>query len=104
MGLSCGEELEELDQCKVRVQAAPVDLLLPSALEVGPEGCGEPQSCPGDALASPCPPKLVSAGSPVPAQLGALVPQLQGLSCPGTDWPVTPTDRADSEQQNYPGV
>ncbi|XP_065507416.1 interferon-induced 35 kDa protein isoform X2 [Caloenas nicobarica] len=33
--LSCGEELEELDRCKVRVQAAPVDLLLPSALEIG---------------------------------------------------------------------
>lgn len=36
--LSCGGELEELDQCRVRVQAAPVDILLPSALEVGPEG------------------------------------------------------------------
>ncbi|NXY79435.1 IN35 protein, partial [Glareola pratincola] len=33
--LSCGEELEELDRCRVRVQAAPVDLLLPSALEMG---------------------------------------------------------------------
>ncbi|XP_071674104.1 interferon-induced 35 kDa protein isoform X2 [Patagioenas fasciata] len=33
--LSCGEELEELDCCKVRVQAAPVELLLPSALEIG---------------------------------------------------------------------
>ncbi|XP_061222979.1 interferon-induced 35 kDa protein [Neopsephotus bourkii] len=32
--LSCGEELEELDQCRVRVQAAPVDVLLPSALEI----------------------------------------------------------------------
>ncbi|XP_064030188.1 interferon-induced 35 kDa protein isoform X3 [Pogoniulus pusillus] len=30
--LSCGEEL---DRCRVRVQAAPVDLLLPSALEMG---------------------------------------------------------------------
>ncbi|KAM6042130.1 interferon-induced 35 kDa protein [Chlamydotis macqueenii] len=33
--LSNGEELEELDRCRVRVQAAPVDILLPSALEVG---------------------------------------------------------------------
>ncbi|KAM8988693.1 interferon-induced 35 kDa protein isoform 1-T1 [Ara ararauna] len=32
--LSCGEELEELDQCRMRVQAAPVDILLPSALEI----------------------------------------------------------------------
>ncbi|NXG07044.1 IN35 protein, partial [Sakesphorus luctuosus] len=32
--LSCGEELEELDQCKMRVQAAPVEILLPSALEI----------------------------------------------------------------------
>ncbi|NXO25306.1 IN35 protein, partial [Cisticola juncidis] len=31
--LSC-EELEELDQCRVRVQAVPVDILLPSALEI----------------------------------------------------------------------
>ncbi|KAM9267486.1 interferon-induced 35 kDa protein [Morus bassanus] len=33
--LNYGEELEELDQCRVRVQAAPVDILLPSALEIG---------------------------------------------------------------------
>ncbi|NXR88449.1 IN35 protein, partial [Hypocryptadius cinnamomeus] len=33
--LSCGE-LEELDQCRMRVQAVPMDVLLPSALEVGP--------------------------------------------------------------------
>ncbi|KAM6368933.1 LOW QUALITY PROTEIN: interferon-induced 35 kDa protein [Pluvialis apricaria] len=33
--LSCGEELEELDRCRVRVQAAPVDILLPSVLEIG---------------------------------------------------------------------
>ncbi|NWW93504.1 IN35 protein, partial [Rhynochetos jubatus] len=33
--LSCGEDLEELDRCRVRVQAAPVDVLLPSALEIG---------------------------------------------------------------------
>ncbi|NXX17110.1 IN35 protein, partial [Podargus strigoides] len=32
--LSYGEELEELDQCRVRVQAAPVDILLPSSLEI----------------------------------------------------------------------
>ncbi|NXS96399.1 IN35 protein, partial [Jacana jacana] len=32
--LSFGEELEELDRCRARVQAAPVDLLLPSALEI----------------------------------------------------------------------
>ncbi|XP_051496548.1 interferon-induced 35 kDa protein isoform X1 [Apus apus] len=32
--LSYGEELDELDRCRVRVQAAPVDMLLPSALEV----------------------------------------------------------------------
>ncbi|NXK67460.1 IN35 protein, partial [Sylvietta virens] len=31
--LSC-EELEELDQCRVRVQAVPVEILLPSALEI----------------------------------------------------------------------
>ncbi|NWX28803.1 IN35 protein, partial [Notiomystis cincta] len=31
--LSCGE-LEELDQCTVRVQAVPVEMLLPSALEI----------------------------------------------------------------------
>lgn len=31
--LSCGA-LEELEQCRVRVQAVPVDILLPSALEV----------------------------------------------------------------------
>ncbi|NWI04710.1 IN35 protein, partial [Tichodroma muraria] len=31
--LSCGE-LEELDQCRVRVQAVPVEMLLPSALEI----------------------------------------------------------------------
>ncbi|NXU97214.1 IN35 protein, partial [Cettia cetti] len=31
--LSCGE-LEELDQCRVRVQAVPMDILLPSALEI----------------------------------------------------------------------
>ncbi|NXH73324.1 IN35 protein, partial [Hydrobates tethys] len=33
--LSYGEELEELDRCRVRVQAAPVDILLPSVLEIG---------------------------------------------------------------------
>ncbi|NXE95696.1 IN35 protein, partial [Menura novaehollandiae] len=33
--LSCGEKLEELDRCRVRVQAVPVEILLPSALEVG---------------------------------------------------------------------
>ncbi|NXX55491.1 IN35 protein, partial [Scopus umbretta] len=33
--LSCGEEVEESDRCRVRVQAAPVDILLPSALEIG---------------------------------------------------------------------
>ncbi|XP_029879390.1 interferon-induced 35 kDa protein isoform X1 [Aquila chrysaetos chrysaetos] len=33
--LSYGEDLEELDRCRVRVQAAPVDILLPSALEIG---------------------------------------------------------------------
>ncbi|NXG89582.1 IN35 protein, partial [Stercorarius parasiticus] len=42
--LSYGEELEELDRCRVQVQAAPVELLLPSALEVGlsypPPGAG----------------------------------------------------------------
>ncbi|KAM6107983.1 LOW QUALITY PROTEIN: interferon-induced 35 kDa protein [Pterocles gutturalis] len=32
--LSCGEELEELERCRMRVQAAPVDILLPSALEI----------------------------------------------------------------------
>lgn len=36
--LSCGEELEEIDRCRVRVQAGPVDILLPSSLEVGLEG------------------------------------------------------------------
>ncbi|KAM6042957.1 interferon-induced 35 kDa protein homolog isoform 2-T2 [Theristicus caerulescens] len=33
--LSNGEGLEELDRCRVRVQAAPVDVLLPSVLEIG---------------------------------------------------------------------
>ncbi|NXT75927.1 IN35 protein, partial [Zapornia atra] len=33
--LSCGEETEEFDQCRMHVQAAPVDLLLPSSLEIG---------------------------------------------------------------------
>ncbi|NWX51313.1 IN35 protein, partial [Steatornis caripensis] len=32
--LSNGEELEELDQCRMRVQAVPVDILLPSAMEI----------------------------------------------------------------------
>ncbi|KAJ7421110.1 interferon induced protein 35 [Willisornis vidua] len=32
--LSCGEKLEEPDQCRMRVQAAPVEILLPSALEI----------------------------------------------------------------------
>ncbi|CAN8202100.1 unnamed protein product [Coccothraustes coccothraustes] len=31
--LSCGQ-LEELDQCRVRVQAVPMDMLVPSALEI----------------------------------------------------------------------
>ncbi|NXE78974.1 IN35 protein, partial [Cochlearius cochlearius] len=33
--LSYGEELEEIDRCRVRVQAGPVDILLPSVLEIG---------------------------------------------------------------------
>ncbi|NXV84055.1 IN35 protein, partial [Atlantisia rogersi] len=33
--LSCGDEMEEFDQCRMRVQAAPVDILLPSFLEIG---------------------------------------------------------------------
>ncbi|NWX71531.1 IN35 protein, partial [Alca torda] len=33
--LSYGEKLEELDRCRVRVQAAPVELLVPSTLEMG---------------------------------------------------------------------
>ncbi|NXC46108.1 IN35 protein, partial [Penelope pileata] len=33
--LSNGEDLEELDRCRVRVQAGPVDVLLPSDLEIG---------------------------------------------------------------------
>ncbi|NWH68764.1 IN35 protein, partial [Geococcyx californianus] len=33
--LSFGEELEELERCRVRVQAAPVDVLLPSSVEIG---------------------------------------------------------------------
>ncbi|KFV40666.1 Interferon-induced 35 kDa protein, partial [Tyto alba] len=32
--LSYGDELEELDRCRARVQAAPVEVLLPSALEI----------------------------------------------------------------------
>lgn len=43
MELSHGESLEELDRCQMRVQASPVDVLLPSALEVRPEGL---QPCP----------------------------------------------------------
>ncbi|XP_418132.1 interferon-induced 35 kDa protein [Gallus gallus] len=33
--LSHGEDPEDLDRCQVRVQAGPVDILLPSALEIG---------------------------------------------------------------------
>ncbi|XP_021233646.1 interferon-induced 35 kDa protein isoform X1 [Numida meleagris] len=33
--LSHGENPEDLDRCQVRVQAGPVDILLPSALEIG---------------------------------------------------------------------
>ncbi|NXN45975.1 IN35 protein, partial [Rhinoptilus africanus] len=33
--LSYGEELAELERCRARVQAAPLHLLLPSALEMG---------------------------------------------------------------------
>ncbi|NXJ69671.1 IN35 protein, partial [Rostratula benghalensis] len=33
--LNFGEELDEFDRCRARVQAAPVHLLLPSALEIG---------------------------------------------------------------------
>uniref|UniRef100_G1MYP8 Interferon induced protein 35 n=2 Tax=Meleagris gallopavo TaxID=9103 RepID=G1MYP8_MELGA len=33
--LSHGEDPEDLDRCHVRVQAGPVDILLPSALEIG---------------------------------------------------------------------
>ncbi|NWR78461.1 IN35 protein, partial [Centropus unirufus] len=33
--LSYGEELEEVERCRVRVKATPVDFLLPSALEIG---------------------------------------------------------------------
>ncbi|NXU20580.1 IN35 protein, partial [Pardalotus punctatus] len=32
--LSCGEELETLDWCRVRVQAVPVEIMLPSALQI----------------------------------------------------------------------
>ncbi|NXS14035.1 IN35 protein, partial [Neodrepanis coruscans] len=32
--LSCGDELEEFDRCRVRMQAAPVEIPLPSALEI----------------------------------------------------------------------
>ncbi|NXM03633.1 IN35 protein, partial [Tyrannus savana] len=32
--LSCWEEVEDLDQCRILVQAAPVEILLPSALEI----------------------------------------------------------------------
>ncbi|XP_027520712.1 interferon-induced 35 kDa protein isoform X1 [Corapipo altera] len=32
--LSCWEQVEDLDQCRMRVQAAPVEILLPSALEI----------------------------------------------------------------------
>ena len=61
--LSSGEELEELDRCRVRVQAAPVDVLLPSALEVGPQGLWLPMPrraalgirCPRCALLHRCP-------------------------------------------------
>lgn len=45
--LSHGEDPEDLDRCQVRVQAGPVDILLPSALEVpgGSKGMGL-GSCP----------------------------------------------------------
>lgn len=76
MELSCGEELEELDRCRVRVRAAPVDILLPSALEVGPEGLLLPR--PHTSFAVPCSTatQAGSARSLVPAQLSALVLQL----------------------------
>ncbi|NWV01699.1 IN35 protein, partial [Upupa epops] len=32
--LTSGEELEDFERCRVRVQAAPVDILLPSTLEI----------------------------------------------------------------------
>ncbi|NXF80423.1 IN35 protein, partial [Sclerurus mexicanus] len=32
--LSCGGELEELDKCRVRVQAVPMEIPVPSALEI----------------------------------------------------------------------
>ncbi|NXA09245.1 IN35 protein, partial [Sapayoa aenigma] len=32
--LSCGEELQEFDRCRVRVEAAPVEIPVPSALEI----------------------------------------------------------------------
>lgn len=43
--MSHGEDPEDLDRCQVRVQAGPVDILLPSALEVcskGSEPCPSP--------------------------------------------------------------
>lgn len=88
--LSCGE-LEELDQCRVRVQAVPMDILLPSALEVGPVG-PHAMELPW-ARCFPC----LHQGT-------ATTPELWGQSCPGTDWLVPPTDQADSEQQEHPYV
>lgn len=38
--LSHGEDPEDLDRCHVRVQAGPVDILLPSALEVCSKSLG----------------------------------------------------------------
>lgn len=90
--LSCGQ-LEELDQCRVKVQAVPMDILLPSALEVGPvapHAMGVPW-----ARCFPC----LSLPQP-----GHCSPELWGQSCPGTDWLVPPTDQADSEQKEHPCV
>ena len=93
--LSCGDELEELDQCQVRVQAAPVDVLLPSALEVGPEGPLLPTLwrtaerpwerasfavlCAAARRACLC--QVTGTRSLVPAQLSALARHMAALRC-----------------------
>lgn len=81
--LSCGEELKELDQCRVRVQAAPVDVLLPSALEVVPRA--------SSALSPPC---LCWVPSTCPAC------QCRSFDT-GADQYGLPTDQAHSEQQEH---
>lgn len=97
MELSHGENLEELDRCRMRVQASPVDVLLPSALEVHPEGLQLRPALPI--------PGLGHCYQLSPArQCCSFVSAPRALPCWGSDRPVLLADRARSEQQEHPGV